>query len=63
MVQDGVPAVSGALEMLSGTIGGNTAAVILGRTLKCYLVLALVAVILAVGRTVRRHTGYILCIY
>ena len=38
-------------------------AMILSRTLSCYLVLAVVAAILAVGRTVRRRTEHILCIY
>lgn len=38
-------------------------AMILSRTLSCYLVLAVVSTILAVGRTVRRHTGPAPCIY
>ena len=38
-------------------------AMILSRTLSCYLVLAVVAVILAVGRTVRRRAEHTLCIY
>ena len=38
-------------------------AVILCRVLSCYLVLAAVAAVLAVGRTIRRRTEHTLCIY
>lgn len=38
-------------------------AMILSRTLSCYLVLAAVAIILAAGRAVRRHTEHAPCIY
>ena len=38
-------------------------AMILSRSLSCYLVLAVVAVILAVGRAVRRSAEHTLCIY